>query len=629
MRSAYDCQNLGSLSVAASDITYGGGYVWAVSGNQVHQISLASTSIINTFQAGSAESQATAVLYDGSSIWVASSSGGQNIIHKIDPASGATSSYPVGDGSPVEELAYGGGYIWFKRDPDVVSRISAIDGTLSDDISVGYNVVSVTSGGGYIWVLRGGTCRYPSCSNAIVKLDASSGALEDTFDYTLRLRSFGSLVFDGNNIWVGEADRITEIRADNGRMVTEVPIAGLGSTATIFDGTFIWVASIEHVTRIPITIHPSGTRPTALAEDGGYIWVGNSWDPSVGKHLASTGEQVQLLEIEKLGQDEYKAFTCAHSDIWVALWSGNACCGEVLEVSSKDGTVLNHFDLWPTDPTSIAYDNNRYIWVGTWAGVIRLRESDAEHAGTFLDGMDIADILYDGSHIWVIRQDYHNHIGWLIELDPVDGSRLATYPLGLLARHLAYDENNHSFWVWGYGDGGDTLILQISAEDGTIITPATPIIPGAYAQSLAYDGTHFWVSRHDGDTVTRIESSNPANQVNYAVCGEPGALLYTRAGKGVWVACRADGLIQKLSANPDLSGLSALGPASLPPVTLGDDARRVYLPVIMKEGAPAPAGAEPRQTPGVTGAPVPATPTATATMTPMPILIPTPTAASS
>jgi hypothetical protein len=270
--------------------------------------------------------------------------------------------------------------------------------------------------------------------------------------------------------------------------------------------------------------------------------------------------------------------------------------------------------------SSIAYDNNRYIWVGTWAGVIRLRESDAEHAGTFLDGMGIADILYDGSRIWVVGEDSAGH--WLIKLDPVDGSRLATYPLGLEAHEFVYDGDNHSFWVLGYG-----LLLQISAEDGTIITPAIPI-PWAHYSSLAYGGTHIWVSSSWDDTVIRIDSSNPANQVNYAVCDEPRALLYTRAGKGVWVACWADGLIQKLSANPELSGLSTLEPASLPPVTLGDDARCVYLPVIMKEAAPAPAGAEPRQTPGVTGPPPPVTPTATATMTPIPILIPTPTAAS-
>jgi DNA-binding beta-propeller fold protein YncE len=636
--STYDCQILGSLSVSASEITYGDGYVWAVSGNQVHQVSLASTSIINTFQAGSSGSQATAVLYDGSSIWVASSSGGQNIMHRIDTASGATSGYPVGDGSPVKELAFGGGYIWFRRDDSsVVSRISAIDGTLSHDISVGYYVRSVTSGGGYIWVLSGGVCEVPYCYYVITKLNASSGALEGAFNYTFYgVRSLSSLVFDGNNIWVSESDRITEIGADTLRMGTEV-YTSQDPTAMVFDGTFMWVLFSEYVTRVPITIHPAGQNPTALAEDGEYIWVGHSYDPCFGKHLASTGEQVQSLEIEGLGYMWlHQALTCAHSDIWVALWSHNIDPGWVLEVSGKDGTVLNHFDVLPTWPRSIAYDNNRYIWVGTGSnvggvirgGVIRLRETDAEHAGTFLDGRLIADILYDGSNIWVIGRD---DIGRLIKLDPIDGSRLATYPLppdlSLLpwSSQFVYDESNHSFWVLGYdGDWvGDTLILQISAEDGTIITPAIPVPTGS---SLAYDGTHVWVSRSSDNTVTRIDSSNPANQVKFAVCDDPGALLYTRAGKGVWVACQADGLIQKLSANPELSGLSTLEPASLPPVTLGDDARHVYLPVIMKEAAPAPAGAEPRQTPGVTGPPPSVTPTATATMKPIAIPIPTPTA---
>jgi DNA-binding beta-propeller fold protein YncE len=621
--SAYDCQNLGSLSVAASDITYGGGYVWAVSGNQVHQISLASTRIINTFQAGSAESQATAVLYDGSSIWVASSSGGQNIIHKIDPASGATSSYDVGDGLPVE-LAYGGGYIWFRRGGGVVSRISAIDGTSSDDISFGYPVPSVTSGGGYIWVVSCG-CAGIECHNSIAKLNASSGAVESVFDYTLRLRGFSSLVFDGNNIWVSEDDRITEIRADNGRMGTEVPTDGRGSTAMIFDGTYMWVLFSEYVTRIPISIEKVGMWPTALAEDGTYIWVANSADFTLGKHLASTGEQVQLLEIEPYAV--YKSMTCVHPNIWLqASWLG---ISYLYKLSSEDGRIL--CDGAGEMFGDIAYDNNRYIWVGTVReGVMRLRESDCEPAGTFLDGMNIPGLLYDGSYIWVIGYSERSPLPGddsLIKLDPIDGSRLATYPLGLLARHLVYDENNHSFWVLGSGDGGDTLILQVSAEDGTIITPAIPI-PGDYILSLAYGGTHVWVSRYSDNTVIRIDSSNPANQVNYAVCDEPDALLYTRAGKGVWVACQAEGLIQKLSANPDLSGLSTLEPASLPSVTLGDDARRVYLPVMMKEAAPALAGAEPGQTPGVTGPPPSVAPTATATMTPISILIPTPTAVS-
>jgi hypothetical protein len=508
-----------------------------------------------------------------------------------------------------------------------------MNGTLSDDIRIWFPVLSVTSGGGYIWVLGGAVCRLGHCYYSIAKLNASSGALESRFDYQLPShRSFASLVFDGNNIWAGEGDRITEIRPDDdGRMSTEVPMdINLYPRTMIFDGTFMWVASIEHVTRIPITIHLSGKSPTAFAEDGEDIWVGSNsedyYSLSVGKHLASTGEQVQLLEIPYRYYHHSQALTCAHSDIWVALWPDNTSGGEVLEVSSKDGKVLNHFDMWLTNPSGIAYDNNRYIWVGTGTGVIRLRESDCEPAGTFLDGMPITDILYDDSHIWVIGGDY-NDSDRLIKLDPIDGSRLATYPLGLWARHLVYDENNHSFWVLGSGDGGDTVLIlqQISAEDGTIIPPAIPVPEG---DSLAYGGTHVWVSSPWDDTVIRIDPSNPANQVNYAVCDWPSALLYTRAGQGIWVACQADGLIQKLSANPELSGLSTLEPASLPPVTLGDDARRLYLPVIMKEGIPAPAGAEPRQTPGVTGAPVPVTPTATATMTPIPILIPTPTAAS-
>jgi hypothetical protein len=545
-------------------------------------------------------------------------------MHKIDPASGATSSYPVGDGSPVKELAYGGGYIWISKGWTSLSRINAMNGTLGDDVSIEGGVYSVTSGGGYIWVLGLPSCT-ELCHSRISKLNASSGALEDTFDYTLSFRSFSSLVFDGNNIWAGGGDRITEIGADDGRMGTEVYTIQTiqDPTAMVFDGTYIWVLFSEYVTRVPITIHPAGKGAMTLAEDGEYIWVANSDDFTVGKHLASTGEQVQLLKIDSLNRGECRPreLTSARSSIWVVLRHlvGPSC--DILKLSSKDGRLLDTFecnccDCYARDPT---YDDHRYIWFGNWDwdGVIRLRESDAEPAGTFLDGVHINDILYDGSHIWVVGEDSAGH--WLIKLDPVDGSRLATYPLGLAARKFVYDGDNHSFWVLGYG-----LLLQISAEDGTIITPAIPV-PSRYFPSLAYGGTHVWVSISP-DIVTRIDSSNPANQVNYAVCDEPDALLYTRAGKGVWVACRADGLIQKLSANPELSGLSALGPSSLPLVTLGDDARRTYLPVIMKEAAPAPAGAEPRQTPGITGSPLPGTPTPTATMTPIPILIPTPTA---
>jgi hypothetical protein len=547
-------------------------------------------------------------------------------MHKIDPASGATSSYDVGDGSPVKELAYGGGYIWFSEEwTTVVSRINAMNGTLGDDVSIEGVVLSITSGGGYIWVLSMGGCT-PRCPFRISKLNASSGALEGAFDYLLPSGSLVSLVFDGNSLWVGGDDRrITEIGADDGRMGTEVPTTGRDSTAMIFDGTYMWVLFSGYVTRIPITIHFAGTDPRALAEDGAYIWVANSGDllqdVTVGKHLASTGEQVQLLKIDTpMPWPNVRGFTCAHSNIWMALARPDYP-GFLLKLST-DGR-LDTFSLDWSHPSNIAYDDNRYIWVGTGAGGIRLRESDCEPAGTFLDGVHIGDILYDGSHIWVVGGD---DIGRLIKLDPIDGSRLATYPLGLRAYKFVYDGDNHSFWVLGGEILRPERLLQISAEDGTIITPAIPV-PSDYSSGLAYDGTHVWVSNF-ANIVTRIDSSNPANQVKFAVCDEPGALLYTRAGKGVWVACQADGLIQKLSANPELSGLSTLRPASLPPITLGDDARRVYLPVIMKEAAPAPAGAEPRQTPGVTGAPVPATPTATATMTPIPILIPTPTAAS-
>lgn len=173
------------------------------------------------------------VLYDGTSIWVASWGLG-NGLTKIRSSDGAIlGTYTVGK-SPFG-LAFDGENIWVTNSADsTVSKVRASDGQVLFTVPAGPSPWGIVYDGEGIWVAN-------SYARTLTHLRASDGV-------TLGVARAGDnpqlLAFDGRSVWAGNwyPDSVVQrfLPANPGHQQTLR--AGSNPDGILFDGTSIWVA---------------------------------------------------------------------------------------------------------------------------------------------------------------------------------------------------------------------------------------------------------------------------------------------------------------------------------------------------------------------------------------------------
>jgi hypothetical protein len=176
-----------------ADIAFDGKYIWAAVGGTDH--------VLGKYRASDAAIQAeffitgnaTSLAFDGANLWAVGADTGT--VSRINAGTNSISTFNVGSGnqSTPSGVAFDGTSMWISASSDNTVMKMALDGSVLGTFSVGSGPKSLVFDGANIWVGNAG-------SNSVTKLRASDGSLLGTFNVS---GSPTALVFDGVNIWVG------------------------------------------------------------------------------------------------------------------------------------------------------------------------------------------------------------------------------------------------------------------------------------------------------------------------------------------------------------------------------------------------------------------------------------------
>jgi outer membrane lipoprotein-sorting protein len=284
------------------------------------------------------------VAFDGSSIWVANSSG-KNVT-KQRASDGATlGTFAVGN-TPVS-LAFDGSSIWVSNFlSNNVTKLRASDGAALGTFGVGSNPDGVAFDGSSIWVAN-------QISNSITQLRASDGATLGTF---ATVNAAKGVAFDGSSIWVANnaSNSATRLRTSDGTTLGTFAV-GTSPIGVTFDGSSIWVTnfSSNDVTKLrasdgaTLGTFAVGTQPVAAAFDGSNIWVTNSGSNNVTQLRASDGATLGTFNVDLRPQGA--AFD--GTNIWVAKAGSN----NVSKLQASEGATVCIFDLALTSASRLLH----------------------------------------------------------------------------------------------------------------------------------------------------------------------------------------------------------------------------------------------------------------------------------
>ena len=262
-------------------------------------------------------------------------------------------------------------------------------------------------------------------------------------------------MFDGHAIWVlkEEAQELTRIRAHDGK--------GLGTVSTsaqcvdlAFDGNVVWAACQDGQVRqfdtnLSGQPNPSlnvvnvGASVTSVAYDGALLWAG------------TTDSSISLI-------------------------------------NPLTATVVDSFAVESDSIGAMAFDGSN-MWVITGPTVRRIQAgANAGPNGEVSVENTPADIVFDGSHIWVANEANDT----VSQIDPVSvavvGSPIA---VGNGLASLVFDGTH--VWV---ANSNDITLTRIHAETGQV---AGTFGIGFNPTALAFDGANLWAADFNGNLFKR------------------------------------------------------------------------------------------------------------------------------
>ena len=227
-----------------------------------------------------------AVVFDGTSLWVANYTSGTLTRHRtVDGASIAT--IPVGNGPSA--LAWDGVNVWVANLLDnTVKKVRASDGTVQGTYAVGSAPQAVIFDGFRIWVAN-------RDSNTVTALKASDGSFIGTYGVG---GGPSGIAFDGTELWVTNSldDTVTKLDPATGSTIATLPLpAGTTPVGAAYDGANLWVTGMDSDSLVRMGV-PDGTvlgscatgvQPWSVTFDGVSLWVSNFGDGTVTKLRAS------------------------------------------------------------------------------------------------------------------------------------------------------------------------------------------------------------------------------------------------------------------------------------------------------------------------------------------------------
>lgn len=259
--------------------------------------------------------------------------------------------------------------------------------------------------GSNMFVLAYSPLSNSSTSAVIFKVRASDGAILATFTNfpSLEFARFGSMLFDGQNLWVqflaSDASGLLQFRASDGTFVGGAPFGDLGRGMT-FDGQNIWVGTAGvGIGRFRANDPRQsagfpGGDPQGLAFDGHNVWVANL-NGLVTVHRASDGALIHSIA---MGGEPYAiAFDGAN------MWVTNVANNTVTKIRVHDFVELGTFPV-QASPTSIVFDGAN-LWTTAIHGVTLLRACDGAHVASYATAGGPGSLTFDGINVWVALGD--------------------------------------------------------------------------------------------------------------------------------------------------------------------------------------------------------------------------------
>ena len=195
----------GQLTISgSSNISSDGNYVWVPQGNNVKQLQISTSTVINTIAVGNGP---TAISSDGTYVWVVNLN--DNSVSQIQiTTSTVINTIAVGN-NPIS-ISSDGTYVWVLNNDDITFSVSQIliDGSNSDVINTIALVTSppntvnpnyISSNGTYLWVAFSGTNGFPPENGAVQQILIDNLTLINTIEVGKDPQTISS---DGTYVWV-------------------------------------------------------------------------------------------------------------------------------------------------------------------------------------------------------------------------------------------------------------------------------------------------------------------------------------------------------------------------------------------------------------------------------------------
>ena len=305
-------------------------------------------------------------------------------------------------------------------------------------------------------------------------------------------RPVGTLLFDGENLWmISSQNTVTKVARD-GNVLGIFPV-GHGPTRLAFDGENVWVAYSSYAIPDvgPLEKLPDRDRLTKLDMDGRQ--VGNYRIGLTDSPDSAAGLQFDLDEITDLAFDG--------ENIWVSHRFGGvtklALDGTELWTTPEPQTALDQqqarllFAVTTGPAQRLIFDGERLVILGKlqsssrFLGIFDLQGTPLEHYEIDID-YKVDDAAFGGDGIWLSETRGITKIGMhgQVLLGPFQTPTAGGTQLIFDGQHI---------WITEPVDGGPDIVRRLS-QDGQILDTFTV---GISIGGLVSDGEGIWVTTGD------------------------------------------------------------------------------------------------------------------------------------
>ena len=220
----------------AKSLCFDGTSLWVVCGTNLCKHTVATGALANTYALGFTGTGG--ICYDGTNVWVSGSSGGNSVIAKITPSTGAVAgTYTVATGNTsVTAPCFDGTSVWVgEYNSGTFAKVNITTGTVT--VTANINQVSVLCfDGTNVWASNYSTNLY--------RIRTTDGIILNTYDSTGLSAVRPGFCFDGTYLWlVGSTNTIVRISPITGSVVSSHNVAGIINSIICTDGIYIWAAS--------------------------------------------------------------------------------------------------------------------------------------------------------------------------------------------------------------------------------------------------------------------------------------------------------------------------------------------------------------------------------------------------